>query len=131
MRAPLAERLGYPPLRSLQPLKMQRTQVELVDEGPLPDRRIPFRGWPPKLSDVRGKGLLPADPSDQRIAKEKNMQTTRSPLGTTARTGQKCPESGVWQVAGSTPSTTAPIAKGNTMPPYANRAVTWKLTQYA
>ncbi|MBH3265098.1 hypothetical protein I5R69_26535 [Serratia marcescens] len=55
---------------------------------------------------------------------------TRSPLGTTASTGQKCPESGVWKVV-DTPSTTAPIAKGNTMPPYNNKAATWKLTQYA
>lgn len=52
------------------------------------------------------------------------------PLGTTARTGEKCPESGVWEVVG-TPSTTAPIAKGNTMPPYANKAVTWKLIRLA
>lgn len=50
--------------------------------------------------------------------------------GTTARTGQTCPESGVWEVVG-TPSTTAPIAKGNTMPPYAGKAVTWELIQKA
>jgi hypothetical protein len=54
----------------------------------------------------------------------------RAPLGTTARTGEKCPESGIWKVQG-TPSTTAPIAKGNTMPPYNNQAVTWVLIQYA
>lgn len=57
-------------------------------------------------------------------------RTTRKPLGTTARTGQTCPESGVWKVVG-TPTTTAPIAKGNTMPPYRNKSVTWKLTAYA
>lgn len=51
-------------------------------------------------------------------------------IGTTARTGQTCPESGVWEVVG-TPSTTAPIARGNTMPPYAGKAVTWKLIQRA
>jgi len=51
-------------------------------------------------------------------------------LGTTARTGQICPESGVWEVVG-TPSTTAPIAKGNVMPPYAGKAVTWKFIQKA
>ena len=55
--------------------------------------------------------------------------STKAPIGTTARTGQSCPESGVWKVVG-TPSTTAPIAKGNTMPPYNQQAVTWKLTQY-
>lgn len=58
------------------------------------------------------------------------MAMIKTPLGTTARTGERCPESGVWEVVG-TPSTTAPIAVGNTMPPYNNRAVTWRLTQYA
>ena len=55
---------------------------------------------------------------------------SRVPIGTTARTGEKCPEYGVWAVVG-TPSTTAPIAAGNRMPPYDGRAVTWRLTQYA
>jgi hypothetical protein len=54
----------------------------------------------------------------------------RVPIGTTAKTGENCPESGVWKVIGY-PSTTAPIAKGNRMPPYNNQAVTWQLTQYA
>lgn len=48
----------------------------------------------------------------------------------TATTGQKCPKSGVWKVEGS-PSTTAPIALGNVMPPYAGKAVTWRLIQAA
>lgn len=51
-------------------------------------------------------------------------------IGTTARTGQTCPESGVWKVV-SEPTTTAPIAKGNVMPPYRNQAVTWQLIAYA
>ena len=54
----------------------------------------------------------------------------RTPVGTTAKTGEKCPESGVWKVVGN-PTTTAPIAKGNRLPPYDGRAVTWKLIQYA
>lgn len=54
----------------------------------------------------------------------------RVPLGTTARTGEVCPESGVWEVVG-TPSTTAPIAAGNRMPPYRGVAVTWRLIRYA
>lgn len=54
----------------------------------------------------------------------------RKPIGTTARTGESCPESGVWQ-AQSALSTTAPIAKGNRMPPYNGAAVTWKLIRYA
>jgi hypothetical protein len=52
------------------------------------------------------------------------------PLGTTARTGEKCPESGVWKSQDS-PSTTAPIAHGNIMPPHNRVAVTWQLTAYA
>lgn len=55
---------------------------------------------------------------------------TKAPIGTRARTGEVCPESGVWRVEGH-PSTTAPIAKGNRMPPYDGKAVTWILTQYA
>jgi len=55
---------------------------------------------------------------------------SRLPIGTTGKTGEKCPESGIWEVVG-TPSTTAPIAKGNTFPPYANKAVTWRLKSYA
>ncbi|MBL9069086.1 MAG: hypothetical protein JNM03_03765 [Sphingopyxis sp.] len=56
--------------------------------------------------------------------------TTKSRIGTRASTGTICPESGVWKVEG-TPSTTAPIAKGNRMPPYAGKAVVWVLIQYA
>ena len=54
----------------------------------------------------------------------------KKPIGTRARTGETCPESGVWRVEGS-PSTTAPIAKGNRMPPYRDQAVTWVLEEYA
>lgn len=54
----------------------------------------------------------------------------RKPIGTTAKTGEVCPESGVWQVVG--PNTTiAPIAKGNKIPPYGGKAVVWKLVNYA
>lgn len=55
---------------------------------------------------------------------------TKAPIGTIARTGQTCPESGVWKSLDN-PSTTAPIAKGNTMPPHNQKAVDWKLIQYA
>lgn len=51
-------------------------------------------------------------------------------VGTRARTGERCPESGVWKVVGY-PSTTAPIAKGNVMPPYNGQAVVWELTRLA
>lgn len=48
----------------------------------------------------------------------------------TAKTGQKCPASGVWQVVGY-PTTTASIAIGNVMPPYLGKAVTWELLYLA
>jgi hypothetical protein len=51
-------------------------------------------------------------------------------IGTTAKTGEACPESGVWEVVGY-PTTTAPIARGNRFPPYSGKAVTWKLVRYA
>lgn len=54
----------------------------------------------------------------------------KHPLGTVAITGQSCPESGVWKSMDS-PSTTAPIAKSNTMPPHNGRAVSWSLIAYA
>ena len=54
----------------------------------------------------------------------------KAPIGTTVKTGGVCPESGVWKVMG-TPTTSAPIAKGNRMPPYGGNAVTWKLASYA
>lgn len=56
--------------------------------------------------------------------------TTKKPIGTRARTGAVCPESGVWKVVGPV-STTAPIAEGNRMPPYKNQAVTWQLVSHA
>ena len=58
------------------------------------------------------------------------MLKARKPLGTLATTGQTCPESGVWSVVG-TPTTTAPIAEGNRMPPYDGKSVTWRLDRYA
>ncbi len=51
-------------------------------------------------------------------------------IGTKAKTGETCPESGVWEVEG-TPSTTAPISKGERMPPYKDKAVVWILIRLA
>ncbi|MBI1383358.1 MAG: hypothetical protein GC150_00390 [Rhizobiales bacterium] len=58
------------------------------------------------------------------------LLSARLPLGTRRRTGEVCPESGVWR-SDDSPSTTAPIAKGNRMPPHNNRAVFWILIQHA
>ena len=58
------------------------------------------------------------------------LHTSKKPIGTIARTGSRCPESGVWK-SKDYPSTTAPIAKGNVMPPHRGKAVDWVLIQYA
>ncbi len=49
-------------------------------------------------------------------------------LGTKAKTSEKCPASGKWK-SNDTPSTTAPIAKGNVMPPHNGKAVSWTLME--
>lgn len=59
-----------------------------------------------------------------------NYALKKAPIGTRVRTGDLCPESGVWKVE-SYPTTTAPIAKGNRMPPYSGQSVIWVLKQYA
>lgn len=48
-------------------------------------------------------------------------------LGMTARTGDKCPKSGVWKVVGILDTVTMSVSRGNKMPQNANRSVTWKL----
>lgn len=57
------------------------------------------------------------------------MTKLRAPIGTKQKTGETCVESGVWQPESG--GTTAPIAEGNRMPPYAGKAVTWVLMRYA
>jgi hypothetical protein len=51
-------------------------------------------------------------------------------LGTIARTGSICPQSGVWRSLDLRP-TTAPIARGNRMPPHNGVAVDWQLIELA
>ena len=55
---------------------------------------------------------------------------SKTPIGTRKRTGETCPESGVWKSI-STPSTKIPLSKGERFPPYNNKAVTWELIAYA
>jgi hypothetical protein len=52
-----------------------------------------------------------------------------NPKTVTAKTGELCPVSGVWRPDGE--KETAPIAKGNRMPPYKGRAVIWILVHTA
>ncbi|MDC8002735.1 hypothetical protein POV27_01605 [Aureisphaera galaxeae] len=54
----------------------------------------------------------------------------RTPLGTIRHTGQKCPESGVWE-AQSPPIDTIPLSEGETFPPHNGNSTDWKLIAYA
>ncbi|WP_353780114.1 hypothetical protein [Winogradskyella sp. 3972H.M.0a.05] len=55
---------------------------------------------------------------------------SRTPIGTTRRTGEKCPESGVWESQDGY-SDEIPLSKNETFPPNRKKAVTWKLIRYA
>lgn len=48
-------------------------------------------------------------------------------LGMTARTGDKCPKSGVWKVMGTSETVTLSVSRGNKMPTHENKSVNWKL----
>ena len=48
-------------------------------------------------------------------------------LGMSARTGDKCPKSGVWRAQGVSESVTMSVSRGNRMPMCANRSVNWVL----
>jgi hypothetical protein len=48
-------------------------------------------------------------------------------IGMTARTGEKCPKSGVWKVVGVLDTVTQSVSRGNKMPQYANKNVNWRL----
>lgn len=56
-----------------------------------------------------------------------SIQMMKPRLGMTARTGEKCPKSGVWKVLGTAETITQSISRGNRMPQSSNRGVTWKL----
>lgn len=48
-------------------------------------------------------------------------------LGMTARTGEKCPKSGVWKMMGTFETVTLSVSRGNKMPTHENKRVNWKL----
>ena len=75
----------------------------------------------PSTDEITRKASGPHDPSF-------GQGTTQDSSEIVVGTGAVCPESGVWKVQGF-PSTTAPIAEGNRMPPYLNKAVNWVLVQ--
>jgi hypothetical protein len=57
------------------------------------------------------------------------MATERSPIGTIAMTGDPCPESGRWELIGTSKSKV--ISAGAKMPSYKHATVSWILVRYA
>ncbi|MDP2849323.1 MAG: hypothetical protein Q8O35_14210 [Humidesulfovibrio sp.] len=51
-----------------------------------------------------------------------------TPHGTTAKSGEDCPESGLWEVVGH-PESAAELFRGNIMPPWCGKSVTWRLVR--
>lgn len=48
-------------------------------------------------------------------------------IGMTARTGEKCPKSGVWKVIGTVETITTSVSRGNRMPASDRKNVKWRL----
>jgi hypothetical protein len=59
-----------------------------------------------------------------------HLSNLRNLLGTIARTGEECPESGMWRTKKDPPTSTMPFTKGLKMPHYEGRAILWKLVSY-
>jgi len=53
----------------------------------------------------------------------------RKPLGTIARSGEKCPETGIWKTS-TRPTTSIPFNEGVKMPSYEGKPMIWKLVSY-
>jgi hypothetical protein len=62
---------------------------------------------------------------------ERFLSNLKEPLGSIARTGEVCPESGMWKTKKEPPTSTMPFNKGVKMPHYEGRAIIWKLVSYA
>lgn len=63
----------------------------------------------------------------QSANKKQEVIMMKPRLGMTARTGSKCPKSGVWKALGMLETVTLSVSRGNKMPAHENRSVTWKL----
>jgi hypothetical protein len=59
------------------------------------------------------------------------LSNLRKPTGTIARTGEVCPESGMWKTRKNPPTSTMPFTKGVKMPHYEGRAIIWRLVSYS
>lgn len=68
--------------------------------------------------------------SPSRIDSNKNSTFDfKKPLGTIARTGENCPESGIWKT-NKRPTTSIPFTVGTRMPAYEGKPMLWRLVTY-
>ncbi|CAE6729164.1 hypothetical protein R69927_02528 [Paraburkholderia domus] len=104
---------------------------------PLPPTKLPPWDGTFQWQKEQDAAVPPQKPSDQlieRLAKAKNLdpatglplsasktsQIERPPLGTAAKTGERCPQDGVWRVSylpRTAPNAVLRLCKGDIMPP--------------
>ena len=71
------------------------------------------------------------DPVSNAVTKHfPESSSLKKPFGTKVRSGELCPESGIWRSV-TTPSKSTSIAQGRTMPQYRARNIHWKLIRYS
>lgn len=54
----------------------------------------------------------------------------KNPIGTIVRSGQRCPENGVWALQDQ-PSTQLSLSQANIFPPHDGKTANWKLVSYS
>lgn len=59
----------------------------------------------------------------------KVLNKFRFPVGTRRKTGERCPENGLWRVVGNR-QTTAQLRRGQSIPEFFGIEVTWMLVEY-
>lgn len=72
------------------------------------------------------RSLLPLSQPEPQVELFSHL---RKPIGTIARTGEKCPENGIWKT-GIKPTTSISFAKGTKFPPFQGGPIIWKLVRY-
>jgi len=108
-------------------------------------RPLPYKSSENKSFMICFKHLIKdleevANKSKSEIIKEANnsilplnrnfLLPLREPIGKIIRTGEVCPESGMWKTKKLPPTSTMPFTKGVRMPHYEGNAILWKLLSY-
>lgn len=85
----------------------------------------------PKINEIEAKSGISIDPVSNAVREHFPISSSlRKPLGIFARSGEKCPETGIWMSA-TTPSKTLKKSEGTIMPMFMSSNVKWKLVRYS